>query len=124
MARFVTLLLAIALLMAGAPACFADAPETPADCCGPGCPGSAMPSHHTAPVHQPAHQMDCCKVAPQRTEAPATLANANPGQEMRLAAFSSAAQPIIQRAQAAPVVRAAALSPPAATLRLLCSLQI
>jgi hypothetical protein len=124
-ARFVALLLAIAALIpiSVAPGC-ASVTEAAADCCGPNCPSDTMPGRHTTPVHQPAHQIDCCKTAPQPPPAQATFAKANPVQEMHAAVFSAATPAIARCAEAAPVVRASVLSPPAATLHQLCSLQI
>jgi len=91
-----------------------------ADCCGPNCPEGTKPARHMSR----AHQMDCCKIAPQPPPAQATFAKANPAQEMRAAVFSAATPTIALCAEAAPVTRASAVSPPAATLHQLCSLQI
>jgi len=99
---------------------FATVTEAAADCCGPRCPEGTMPARHTTP----AHQMDCCKTAPQPPPAQATFAKPNPAQEMRAAVFSTATAAIAYCAEAAPVVRASALCPPAAMLHQLCSLQI
>jgi hypothetical protein len=103
---------------------FATVSEAAADCCGPKCPEGTMPARHTTPAHQPAHQMDCCKTAPQPPPAQATFAKPNPAQEMRAAVFSAVALTAVVCTRASLVVRASAPSPPAATLHLLCSLQI
>ncbi|MGD0074461.1 MAG: hypothetical protein ABSD31_08975 [Candidatus Binataceae bacterium] len=121
MARFVALLLAIAALIpiSAAPG-FATANAVAADCCGPKCPVGTMPGRRATP----ANHMDCCKAAPQAPPAIATFAKTNPSREIRAAVFSTATPAIERCAQAAPVAWASALSPPAAALHLLCSLQI
>ena len=125
MSRFVVLLLVIAALIpiSVAPG-FATVTEAAADCCGVNCPERTMPARHTTPAHQPAHQMDFCKTAPQPPPAQATFAKPSRVQESRVAVFSSAARTVVACTKASLVARASALSPPAPALHQLCSLQI
>lgn len=115
--RFLALLIAITtLLQFGVAPGPAHAAKAAADCCGPSCP-----------VTMPVRQVDCCRVAPQRTPVRAAMVESRRGKEMRTSALSftvAHALPLAPGVKSAYAARGRAQAPPGATLHRLCSLQI